>query len=64
MSAEGKQRNKETLIEMIKLSYSLTGKGKGRKRTLHEILEIINDKETYFSNLAKQNLILDSDILL
>nr|YP_009649327.1 LAGLIDADG type 1 homing endonuclease [Rhizopogon vinicolor]QDA23242.1 LAGLIDADG type 1 homing endonuclease [Rhizopogon vinicolor] len=62
MSAEGKQRNKETLIEMVKLSYNLTGKGKGRKRTLNEVLEIINDKETYFSNLAKQNLI--SDILL
>jgi hypothetical protein len=57
MSAEGKQKDKETLIEMVKLSYTLIGKGKGRKRTLNEVLEIINDKETYFSNLAKQNLI-------
>jgi LAGLIDADG endonuclease len=57
MSAEGKQKDKETLIEMIKLSYTLIGKGKGRKRTLNEVLEIINDKETYFSKLEKQNLI-------
>jgi hypothetical protein len=31
---------------MVKLAYTLTGKGKGkgRKRTLPEVLEIINDK--------------------
>jgi hypothetical protein len=48
-SSEGKQRNKETLIELVKLSYQLTGKGKTRKRELYEILEIIEDKHTYFN---------------
>lgn len=48
-SSEGKQRNKETLIELVKLSYQLTGKGKTRKRELSEILEIIEDKHTYFN---------------
>ena len=47
-SSEGKQRNKEDLIELVKLSYNLVGKGKIRKRPLSEILEIINDKEAYF----------------
>jgi LAGLIDADG endonuclease len=54
MSAEGHQKNKETLIEMVKFSYTLIGKGKGRKRTLEEVLEIINDKESYFNNLNTQ----------
>nr|YP_009710725.1 LAGLIDADG endonuclease type 1 [Amanita phalloides]QFZ98674.1 LAGLIDADG endonuclease type 1 [Amanita phalloides] len=53
-SSEGKQRNKETLIELVRLSYKLTGKGKGRKRELSEILEIIEDKHTYFN---KQSLV-------
>jgi hypothetical protein len=37
---------------MIKLAYTLSGKGKNRKRPLEEILEIINDKapQGYFSN--------------
>lgn len=45
-SAAGHQKQKDTLIEMVKLAYTLTGKGKGkgRKRTLPEVLEIINDK--------------------
>ena len=45
-SAAGHQKQKDTLIEMVKLAYTLTGKGKGkgRKRTLAEVLEIINDK--------------------
>jgi hypothetical protein len=36
---------------MVKLAYTLTGKGKGkgRKRTLLEVLEIINDKSSYFN---------------
>lgn len=34
LSSEGNQRNKETLIELVKLSYQLTGKGKNRKREL------------------------------
>jgi len=36
---------------MVKIAYSLIGKGKGRKRTLEEVLEIINDKESYFNKL-------------
>ena len=47
MSEAGGQKDKETLIEMVKIAYTLIGKGKGRKRTLSEVLEIINDKEAY-----------------
>lgn len=50
-SSEGKQRNKEDLIELVKLSYNLVGKGKIRKRPLSEILEIIQDKNAYFNKL-------------
>ena len=50
-SEAGHQKQKETLIEMVKLAYTLSGKGKGRKRLLEEILEIINDKEAYFSKI-------------
>ena len=50
MSANGNQKEKETLIEMVKLAYTLKGKGKGRKRNLTEILEIINNKEEFFHN--------------
>jgi len=31
-SSEGKQKDKDTLIELVKLSYRLTGKSKTRKR--------------------------------
>ena len=55
MSEVGGQKNKETLIEMVKKAYTLIGKGKGRKRTLSEVLDIINDKEAYF----KQNDLQD-----
>lgn len=48
-SAEGKQKDKESLIELVKLSYTLQGKGKTRKRELSEILSIIEDKESYFN---------------
>lgn len=50
-SEAGNQKQKDTLIEMVKLAYTLTGKGKGkgRKRTLLEVLEIINDKSSYFN---------------
>lgn len=48
-SAEGKQKNKESLIDMVKLAYTLEGKGKGRKRELLEILQIIEDKSKYFN---------------
>jgi LAGLIDADG endonuclease len=48
LSSEGKQRDKDSLIEIVKLAYSMKGKGKGRKRELHEILEIIQNKESYF----------------
>ena len=49
-SSEGKQRNKDTLIELFKLAYTLQGKGKQRKRELSEILMIIEDKNTYFNS--------------
>jgi hypothetical protein len=52
-SSEGKQKNKDTLIEMVKLSYKLQGKGKTRKRELSEILEIIADKTAYFNKINK-----------
>jgi len=48
-SSEGKQRDKESLIELVKLTYTLQGKGQMRKRDLSTILSIINDKESYFN---------------
>ena len=48
-SSEGKQKDKESLIEMVKLAYTLQGKGKGRKRPLSEILDLIENKEDYFN---------------
>lgn len=47
-SAAGHQKSKDTLIEMVKLTYQLQGKGKVRKRTLDEVLDIIKDKNSYF----------------
>jgi hypothetical protein len=49
-SSEGKQKDKETLIELVKLAYTLQGKGKTRKRELSEILLVIEDKKAYFKN--------------
>ena len=54
-SSEGKQTNKESLIEMVKLSYKLQGKGKNRKRDLSEILEIIEDKTAYFNKVVNKD---------
>ena len=34
---------------MVKLAYSLSGKGKGRKRPLSEIIDLIENKEDYFN---------------
>ena len=59
MSEAGGQKNKETLIEMVKIAYTLIGKGKGRKITLSEILEIVNDKEAYFNKNDNSNLETD-----
>ena len=53
-SSEGKQRNKETLTDLVKLAYTLTGKGKTRKRELSEILLILEDKEAYFNKNKTQ----------
>jgi LAGLIDADG endonuclease len=47
-SSLGKQKDKDSLIEMVKLSYKLQGKGKNRKRELNEILEIIENKTLFF----------------
>ena len=44
-SSVGGQKNKESLIELVKLAYTLQGKGKNRKRPLSEILEIIDNKK-------------------
>jgi len=50
LSSEGKQRHRDGLIYLVELAYTLQGKGKTRKRELSEILQIIEDKETYFKN--------------
>lgn len=52
-SSQGKQKDKDSLIELVKLTYTLSGKGKNRKRDLSEILKIIEDKTTYFDNLPQ-----------
>jgi hypothetical protein len=52
-SSKGEQKDKDTLIEMVKLSYKLQGKGKNRKREFSEILEIIEDKRSYFNKINK-----------
>lgn len=44
----GDHKTKEGLIEMVKLAYSVKGKGNDRKRTLEEVLSIIEDKNAYF----------------
>lgn len=62
MSEAGGQKNKETLIEMVKIAYTLIGKGKGRKRTLSEVLDIINDKEAYFKQNDQQDCNSDLNI--
>ena len=62
MSEAGAQKNKETLIEMVKIAYTLIGKGKGRKRTLSEVLDIINDKEAYFKQNDQQDCNSELDI--
>ena len=53
-SSEGKQKDKETLIELVKLAYALQGKGKTRKRELPEILAIIEDKNAYFNTPSQR----------
>ena len=52
----GHQKSKETLIEMVKLAYTLSGKGKNRKRTLEEVIEIINDKTNYFDKIKNNSI--------
>ena len=58
-SSEGKQKDKETLIEMVKLCYKLQGKGKNRKRELSEVLEIIENKTRYFEKLESESFCLN-----
>lgn len=60
-SCEGGQRYKESLIEMVKLAYTLQGKGKNRKREISEIFEIIENKTSYFEKL---NSLKNKDINL
>ena len=49
-SSQGKQKDKDSLIELVNLTYTLSGKGNNRKRSLSEILNIIEDKTTYFDD--------------
>lgn len=65
----GDHKTKQGLIDMVTLAYSVKGKGNDRKRTLEEILSIIEDKDAYFDNLEKLGKLktneveLDSDLL-
>lgn len=56
-SSEGKQKNKIDLINLVKLAYTFQGKGKTRKRELSEILQIIENKESYFSRKNSEIII-------
>lgn len=58
--AKGHNGDKEKLIKMLELIYNKgkLGKGKERKRTLNELLLIIEDKNTYFKNLKKIIILL------
>jgi hypothetical protein len=60
-SSEGKQKDKETLIDMVKLCYNLQGKGKNRKRELSEVIEIIENKTIYFEKLRNKEIQLISE---
>jgi hypothetical protein len=40
--------SQEGLIKLVELAYTYQGKGKYRKRTLNEIIEIIKDKDSFF----------------
>lgn len=55
-SSEGGQRDKESLIELVKLAYTYQGKGKNRKRQISEILEIIENKVNYFERINANSL--------
>jgi len=55
-SSDGGQRDKDSLIEIINLAYSIQGKGKTRKRQISEILEIIENKTAYFEKLNTNSL--------
>jgi hypothetical protein len=60
-SSEGGQRDKDSLIQMVKIIYEFQGKGKGkgRKRELSELLEIIDNKIAYFDKI---NMSKDIDL--
>jgi hypothetical protein len=47
--ANGENKTQKGLSEMVKLCYMV--KGTGRKRTLEEVLSIIQNKDTYFSKI-------------
>lgn len=46
----GTHTSQQGFIELVKLVYTYQGKGKTRKRTLDEIIFIIENKETYFKD--------------
>jgi len=39
---------------MVKLCYLVKGKGTGRKRTLEQVLSIIEDKNAYIANIDEE----------
>ena len=45
---------------MVKIAYTFVGKG--RKRTLSEVINIINDKEAYFKQNDQQDCNSELDI--
>jgi len=51
MLENGDHSTKEGIIKMVRLAYSVQGKGKWRKRTLEEVIDII--EETALSNSLK-----------
>lgn len=64
-SSKGKQKDKDSLIKMVKLVYKIQGKGKTRKREISEILEIIENKTVYFDKLNSsllKNFNVNSDL--
>jgi hypothetical protein len=56
--SQGHNVEKAKLIAMLEFIYAQgkIGKGKQRKRTLSALLEIINNKEDYFSSLKTTSL--------
>jgi hypothetical protein len=48
--------DKILLKKLVQKAYSYTGKGNNRKRTLEEVLRIIDDKKAYFNEMNNPEL--------